>query len=87
MGSDNAATMEIYSYPQDGPGPQAGWTTESVTLPNGGTADVHVYLGLGPRLRSRFQQVPMGQVPHAVDGAGRLLNGIPTPTLTDDDGA
>ena len=76
---------EIYSYPPGWTGPAAGWTTESVTLPNGGTADVYVYLGLGPPPSFALPASPMwGKFLMRLTVQGGLLNGIPTPTLIDD---
>ena len=76
---------EIYSYPPGWTGPASGWTTESVTLPSGGTADVYVYLGLGPPPLFALPASPTwGKFLMRLTVQGGLLNGIPTPTLIDD---
>ncbi len=76
---------EIYSYPPGWTGPASGWTTESVTLPSGGTADVYVYLGLGPPPLFALPASPTwGKFLMRLTVQGGLLSGIPTPTLIDD---
>jgi hypothetical protein len=76
---------EIYSYPPGWSGPASGWTTESVALPTGGTADVYTYLGLGPPPAFDLPAAPeWGKTLYRLTVQGGLLNGVPSTTLVDD---
>lgn len=76
---------EIYSYPPGWTGPASGWATESVPQPFGGTANVYVYLGLGPPPAFTLPAAPTwGKFLIRLTVQKGLLNGVPTPTLTDD---
>lgn len=76
---------EIFAYPPGWTGPASGWTTESVPQPGGGTADVYVYLGLGPPPAFTLPALPMwGDFLCKLTVQGGLLNGLVNPTLIDD---
>lgn len=75
---------EIYAYPPGWTGPAAGWTTESVPSPFGGTYDVYVYIGLGPPPAFALPALPMwGDFLCKLTVAGGLLNGLPAAQLVD----
>jgi hypothetical protein len=76
---------EIYAYPPGWTGPgTAGWVTESVPSPFGGTSDVYVYTGLGPPTAFVLPALPMwGDFLCKLTVAGGLLNGLPAAQLVD----
>lgn len=75
---------EIYAYPPGWTGPASGWTTESVPQPGGGSADVYVYLGIGPPPAFLLPALPMwGKFLPKLTVAGGLLNGMPSAQLVD----
>jgi hypothetical protein len=75
---------EIYAYPPGWTGPATGWTTESVPQPGGGSADVYVYLGIGPPAAFTLPALPMwGKFLPKLTVAGGLLNGVPAAQLVD----
>lgn len=75
---------EIYAYPPGWTGPASGWTTESVPQPGGGSADVYVYLGIGPPPAFTLPALPMwGKFLPKLTVAGGLLNGVPSAQLVD----
>lgn len=75
---------EIHAYPPGWTGPASGWTTESVPQPGGGTADVYVYLGLGPPPAFLLPALPMwGKFLPRLTVQGGLLNGLPSAQLVD----
>lgn len=76
---------EIFAYPPGWTGPASGWTTESVPQPGGGSADVYVYLGLGPPPSFDLPALPMwGDFLCKLTVQGGLLNGLPNSNLVDD---
>lgn len=80
----NPPRWEIYAYPPGWTGPAAGWVTESVPQAGGGTADVFVYLGLGPPPAFLLPALPMwGKFLTKLTVQGGLLNGLPSPQLVD----
>jgi hypothetical protein len=75
---------EIYAYPPGWTGPASGWTTESVPQPGGGSADVYVYLGLGPTPSFTLPALPMwGKFLPKLTVNGGLLNGALSTQLVD----
>lgn len=76
---------EIYAYPPGWTGPgTAGWVTESVPSPFGGTSDVYVFTGLGPPTAFTLPALPMwGDFLCKLTVAGGLLNGLPSAQLVD----
>jgi hypothetical protein len=75
---------EIYAYPPGWTGPGVGWTTESVPQPFGGSADVYVYLGLGPPPSFTLPVLPIwGDFLCRLTVSGGLANGRIAPQLVD----
>ncbi len=88
--TDAPTKWAITMYPEDvsyvawtGPG-VAGWTTESVTLPGGGTFDVYVYVGFGPPTPFTMPALPYwGDYYLSLVVNGGTINGTQRVELTD----
>lgn len=75
---------EIYAFPPGWTGPASGWTTESAPQPGGGSADIYVYLGLGPPPSFVLPALPdWGKFLMRLTVNGGLSNGLADSTLID----